>query len=85
MLVPVYILIYQTFDCLPEKKYGKRRFGNFENKSDKTYLIIDSLSILTPKRNASSKTLHNLLHEHHTCAKVWYILIFVCVSLIITY
>ena len=38
-------------------------------------------SILTSKRNASSKTLHNLLHEHHTWAKVWSILIFVCVSL----
>ena len=37
--------------------------------------------ILTSKRNASSKTLHNLLHEHHTCAKVLSIVIFVCGSL----
>ena len=37
--------------------------------------------ILTSKRNASSKTLYSLLHEHHTCAKGWSILIFVCVSL----
>ena len=31
---------------------------------------------LTSKINASSKTLHNLLNEHPTCAKVWSVLIF---------
>ena len=39
------------------------------------------LCILTSKRNASSKTLHNWLHEHPTCAKVLSMLIFVCISL----
>ena len=38
-------------------------------------------NILTSKRNAPSKTFHNLLLEHHTCAKVWSILIFGCLSL----
>ena len=32
MLVPVYILIYQTFDCLNEKKYGRRRLGILKTK-----------------------------------------------------
>ena len=36
---------------------------------------------MTSKRNASPKTLHNLLHEHHTGAKGWAILIFIRVSL----
>ena len=46
-----------------------------------TLIIPIKHTILTSKRNASSKTLHNLLHEHHTCAKGWSILIFACVSL----
>ena len=28
------------------------------------------INVLPSKRNASSKTLNNLLHDHHTCAKV---------------
>ena len=43
------------------------------------YKNIDT--ILTSKRNASSKMLHNLLHRHHTCAKLLSVLMFVCVLL----
>ena len=38
------------------------------------------INILTSYRNASSKPLHNVLHGHHTSAKVWSILIFGFVS-----
>ena len=43
--------------------------------------VLCTLYTLTSNRNASSQTLLNLLHEHHTRVKMWSILIFVCVSL----
>ena len=53
---------------------------NYHGQSD-VWLCQNCNSILTSKRHASPKTLHNLLAEHPTSAKVWSILIFVCVSL----
>ena len=47
-------------------------------------LPLDMISVfvkMTSTRNASSKTLYNLLHEHPTYAIGWSILIVVCVSL----
>ena len=39
--------------------------------------------ILTSKRNASPKRLHNLLHVHHTSAKALYVLILVVFHILI--
>ena len=51
------------------------------NLIKQNHQLFHKYHILTSKRNASSKTLHNLLHEQPICAKLWSILIFVCVLL----